>query len=327
VFVRDLVNGQTLCASVSSNGQVGNARSRTPAVSDDGRYVAFLSDASNLVTGDTNGVGDVFLHDFLTGATTRESVDSNGAQVVADPSIYSVVLSGDARFVTFCSAGFSAAPMPVYQAIVRDRLLGITRSVSQTPSGQDGDRPTWAASISQDGRFVAFATDASNIVPNDGFFSFDIFSYDLVGDSPSIVRYCSSAPTAHGCIPTISAVGVPRNASSGFTVTVQGAEGHRSGIIFYGLSGSQHTPFGSGAGTMCVRGPLQRTSIVDSGGTQGACDGALVLDWNAFLWTHPFVLGAPPVRGTTVWIQAWMREPTGPGGSTLSDALWFTVCP
>src|SRR2546425_47262 len=80
VFVHDRQTGTTTRVSVDSSGAQGNAGSYDPSMSADGRYVVFTSDASNLVPGDTNGVSDVFVHDLLTGATTRASVDSGGAQ-------------------------------------------------------------------------------------------------------------------------------------------------------------------------------------------------------------------------------------------------------
>ncbi len=66
-FVRDLVSGTTLLVSVSTSGGVGNGESRNPAMTPDGRYVAFVSAASNLVSGDANGIADVFVHDLRDG--------------------------------------------------------------------------------------------------------------------------------------------------------------------------------------------------------------------------------------------------------------------
>jgi len=325
VFVRDVVSGLTVRASVSSAGAQGNARSRNPDLSADGRFVVFQSDATNLVPGDTNDVGDVFVHDLWTGETRRVSVDSSGGQGLTES--FEASISADGRFVAFTSAAFTSAPTPRLQAMVHDRVTGETRNVSTTPDLLDANRNSWAPALSDDGRFVVFASDASDIVPNDPGINFDVFSYDREGASPTIASYCTSATTSHGCQPAISGVGVPRNAASGFTVTVSGVEGGKAGLFFYGVTGSQQVPFGAGTGTLCVRMPLQRTSTLQSSGTAGACDGQLTFDWNTYMWTHPGALGTPPVRGATVWIQAWMRDPLAAGGSSVSDALWFTVCP
>jgi hypothetical protein len=80
LFLRDVLVGETMRLSVASDGVQGNAHTRFGAVSADGRFVAFTSEASNLVPGDTNGEGDAFVHDGRTGQTTRVSVDSTGTQ-------------------------------------------------------------------------------------------------------------------------------------------------------------------------------------------------------------------------------------------------------
>src|ERR1019366_9965343 len=79
VFVRDMVSGATLLVSVSTNGQVGNGASRSPAMTPDGRYVAFVSAANNLVAGDTNGIPDVFVRDLQANVTTLVSVGARSA--------------------------------------------------------------------------------------------------------------------------------------------------------------------------------------------------------------------------------------------------------
>jgi hypothetical protein len=73
--------------------------------------------------------------------------------------------------------------------------------------------------------------------------------------------------------------------------------------------------------------PTQRTAAQLSGGTAGACDGALSIDWNAYLAANPGALGAPFVGGETVWSQAWFRDPPASKTTNLSDGLRFTVCP
>src|SRR5436190_839729 len=108
VFVRDIVAGSTTRISTDSAGVQGNGNSDRAAISADGRFVAFRSEASNLVAGDTNSAFDVFVHDLSSGATTRVSVDSSGAEVngVSDfPSI-----SADGRFVAFRSSASSVVP-------------------------------------------------------------------------------------------------------------------------------------------------------------------------------------------------------------------------
>src|SRR5690606_196143 len=93
VFVRDLLLGTTVRASVSSSGEQADGASREPSISADGRFVAFSSVATNLVGGDTNGREDVFVRDLVLGTTTRVSVSSDGVE--ADRSSYFPSISAD----------------------------------------------------------------------------------------------------------------------------------------------------------------------------------------------------------------------------------------
>ena len=102
VFVHDRKTGTTERVSVDSAGDQGNGGSYDPAISADGRFVAFESDADNLVPGDTNGSTDVFVHDRKTGTTERVSVDSAGNQANSDSC--EPAISADGRFVAFYSA-------------------------------------------------------------------------------------------------------------------------------------------------------------------------------------------------------------------------------
>jgi Tol biopolymer transport system component len=101
MVVKDLQTGATMRVSTDSSGNQGNFWSCAPAISGDGRYVAFNSWATNLVPGDTNGTDDVFVKDLQTGITIRVSTDIAGAQ--ANDSSSSAAISGDGRYVTFYS--------------------------------------------------------------------------------------------------------------------------------------------------------------------------------------------------------------------------------
>ena len=101
IFVHDRQAGTTIRASVGPGGVLGIANSDDPAISADGRWVTFVSQANNLVVGDTNGREDIFVHDVQTGVTTRVSVGPGGAE--ADWSSGSPAISGDGRCVAFHS--------------------------------------------------------------------------------------------------------------------------------------------------------------------------------------------------------------------------------
>jgi len=175
--------GDTTIVSVDSSGAQSNNYSRFPSISADGRYVAFESEASNLVAGDTNGGGDVFVHDRQTGATTRVSVSSSGEQ--ANDSSGAAAISGDGRYVAFYSYASNLVAGDtngMIDTFVHDRQTGTTTRVSVDSSGAEAngnsDDNYFAVSISGDGRFVAFMSEASNLVAGDTNGAIDIFVHD-----------------------------------------------------------------------------------------------------------------------------------------------------
>ncbi len=196
VFVHDRQTGQTTRVSVASDGTEGNGFSGLPSISDDGRYVAFYSHADNLVSSDTNSKTDVFVHDRETGQTTRVSVASDGSQGAStyvwgalDPSI-----SADGRYVAFYSFfnnlvsgdtndfcdvdhdGYYQEECP--DIFVHDRQTSQTTRVSVASDGSEGWGESYWASISADGRYVAFHSGATNLVSNDTNGTWDAFVHD-----------------------------------------------------------------------------------------------------------------------------------------------------
>jgi len=195
VFVRDRLTGKTTRASVGNGDKQANGNSGEAAISADGRFVAFASYASNLVAGDTNKcvqkypVGrrpsarrypcaDVFVRDRATGKTERVSLSSRDTQASGDSGLRGLAISGDGRYVAFSSEastlvagdtdGCHAERLTCSDVFVRDRLTGKTTLASVG----SGDKPTngdsYEPSISADGRFVAFSSEASNLVACSG---------------------------------------------------------------------------------------------------------------------------------------------------------------
>jgi hypothetical protein len=78
---------------------------------------------------------------------------------------------------------------------------------------------------------------------------------------------------------------------------------------------------------LCVKSPTQRTVVQSSGGTAGACDGQLVLDWNAFQTANPASLGNPWMAGDKVFVQGWYRDPPAVKTTNLTDAVELTYVP
>ncbi|MFN0009809.1 MAG: TolB family protein [Planctomycetota bacterium] len=127
VFVRDRQSGTTERASIDSGGIQANNNSRNPAISADGRYVAFASDAANLVAGDSNGVQDVFVRDRQSATTQRVNLHSDGTQANSESAYPSI--SGDGRYVSFRSSATNLVPGDTNgsdDVFVRDRTGGLT---------------------------------------------------------------------------------------------------------------------------------------------------------------------------------------------------------
>jgi len=188
--------------SVASDGSqaVGSFLAEEPAITPDGRFVAFDSNASNLVAGDTNGRIDIFVHDRLTGVTTRESVSSDGTQ--GDRDSYAPSISADGRFVAFASTAtnlIASMTITEYQIYVRDRTLGVTSLVSASAGGTPGNGSSLGnPSISADGRFISFNSDASNLVPGDTNGLSDIFTRDRVSGTITRDSVASDGTQAAG---------------------------------------------------------------------------------------------------------------------------------
>ncbi len=162
-----------------------------------------------------------------------------------------------------------------------------------------------------------------------GDFNVDTLALKLAG--PSITSFCTSSTTTNGCSPAMSGSGTPSaSASSGFTLSASAVEGQRAGLVFYGVDNSNWTPLPWLTGStsfLCVKPPTQRTTAQSSGGTAGACDGALSIDWSAFVASNPGSLGAPFQAGDRVFAQGWFRDPGAPKTTNLSNGLEFVVAP
>jgi Tol biopolymer transport system component len=180
-FVRDRQTGVTTRVSVGPGGAQANFFSAAPALSADGRIVAFGSVASNLVPGDSNDIFDVFVRDLRTGVTRRVSVGPGGAQANGESFAGPLSLSADGRFVAFDSRASNLVLRDtngVQDVFVRDRRADVTRRVSVGRGGAQANGFSSGAAISADGRFVAFFSEASNLVPGDTNGVLDAFVRD-----------------------------------------------------------------------------------------------------------------------------------------------------
>ena len=218
IFLRDRLTGTTTRVSVSTAGAQANGSSYGPAISGDGRFVAFESDASNLVAGDTNSARDIFLRDTQAGTTTRVSVSSLGAQTSLLSSM--AAISGDGSVLAFTSADGNLVPgigNGAWQVFVHERLTGVTTLGSVALAGGAANGFCYSPSFSNDGRWLCFSSLASNLASADGDGFQDIF----VRDRLSGVTVCSSVSTAG--IKGTDTSAWPRISADGGTVAFQSA--------------------------------------------------------------------------------------------------------
>ncbi|HVZ93877.1 MAG TPA: hypothetical protein VG797_05155 [Phycisphaerales bacterium] len=214
VFVATaFVSGQTTTrVSLASDGFTqGNGGSEAPAVSADGRFVAFQSDATNFVPDDTNASSDIFVHEIQTGHTTRVSVVTGGGQ--ANGRSLSPTISADGRYVAFWSLASNLVAGDTNSftdAFVHDNTTGETRRVSVCTDGTQANGSSYYPITSGNGRFVAFTSDASNLVPEPpGSALLQIYVHDmLTGENTRVSVGPSGIPGNNTSYPTsISADG------------------------------------------------------------------------------------------------------------------------
>jgi Tol biopolymer transport system component len=236
VVIRDRWENVTKVVGPARSGAAENEWSGNAAISEDGRVVVFESTITDLLADrDQNGVRrDIYLFDVPTGVLRRVSVDNAGLQSPVGSS-YSPAVSADGRYVAFTStAELDAGPgapgassggagvkaggtagasdtsrRPLSQVYVRDTVLNVTRRVSVCPRGAAPDGRSWHPVISGDGRYVAFVSDATNLVSGDRNRSPDVFLYDTQAESTVVISRSAKAGTANGAssLPAISGDG------------------------------------------------------------------------------------------------------------------------
>ncbi|HYI52749.1 MAG TPA: FG-GAP-like repeat-containing protein [Microlunatus sp.] len=198
VFIRDRVAKVTDRVSLTGAGREGDGASGGPAISRDGRYVAFSSSAANLVSGDTNNSADVFVRDRSLGTTTRISIATGGAQ--ANGPSGGASISGDGRYVGFPSeastlvAGDTNGSTDVF---VRDLVVGSTVRVNVTDDEEETTGRVHLGGVG-DGGQVAFWSDAATLVPDDTNDAADVFLRDTVDGTTSRVSVDSTGRQADG---------------------------------------------------------------------------------------------------------------------------------
>ena len=218
--------------SVSTAGAAANGDSSTPSVSADGRYVAFSSDATNLVAGDTNNARDVFVRDTLQGTTVRVTgVGGQGNGVSISP-----VLSDDGRYLAFTSLADNLVPGDTnrYPDVFRYALASHSLDlVSVAPGGVPADQASSSPDISADGRWVAFGSWARNLSAADTNKWSDVYVRDMTAGTPVLVSltYRNRAANNSSYAPSISDDGQRVAYESAATDMVVGDKGARDVFV------------------------------------------------------------------------------------------------
>ena len=210
IIVYDLLGQTAERVSRDNNGILGNGDSFSPSLSDDGRYVAFYSFADNLVPDDTNDAEDVFVKDRQTAAVVRASVASDGTQ--GDGDSYTPAISGDAGYVAFRSLASNLVAGDTngsWDIFVHDLQTSTTERVSVATDATQANDHSYAPSISDDGRFVVFRSNARNLVGDDTNNRWDIFLHDRQTATTTRVNLTASSQQGdlHSYEPVISGDG------------------------------------------------------------------------------------------------------------------------
>ncbi len=195
LYRKDLQSGGIRRVIENAQGQDGGSGTHA-AISPDGRYVAFVSSATNLVPGDSNGVDHVYRKDFRTGAVVRVSTGASGLQ--ADSYCWKPSISADGRYIAFHSNASNLVPEPdwMHHVFRKDLQTGAVAVVSANAAGERGNWASDDAKISADGRYVVFHSDATNLVPGDTNDRPELFCKDL--QTGLVTRVCTATSGAEG---------------------------------------------------------------------------------------------------------------------------------
>ena len=221
VFVRDLQTSTTTLISVNTNGMGGgNGNSSHASISTNGQFVLFSSDANDLVANDTNGIrgliggviqtsgfADIFLRDLISGTTTMVSVGTNGSGAWGGRW---PIMTPDARFVVFLSepADLLAGETNYSELFIRDMQMGVTRAVAPRVNNNDSRSRASSASVSVDGRRVAFVSTATNLGPNEVNQTGDVYVRDVPGASTywassNLTIYFNTVTNGYKCLNSV----------------------------------------------------------------------------------------------------------------------------
>jgi len=339
IFLHDRLSGSTQLVSSGLAGAPADGQSSHPALSADGRFVAFTSVATNLIAGDLNGFDDVFLNDLVSGSIERVSVTLLGSE--ADNWSAFPFINGDGRFVGFSSKSdtlVAGDSNTVRDLFVRDRLAGTTEQLSLDGNSVGVDDESSGQSISADGLHCVFQSDNDDLVPNDLNLRSDVFlrvrganfAQHCFGDGSAGLCPCGNTGlSGRGCAHSSDARGARLVAGGEPTldsVVIAAHELPPSALCIL-LQGSQTIPAASfGDGLRCAGGQLLRLY------SRNASLGSVSLPgpFDTPLSARAAQLGAPIPTGAQRCYQFYFRDAAAgfcpaPQGSTFNTSPAITI--
>lgn len=200
-------------ASNSASGGDADDANYRPAVSGNGRFVVYSSDATNIIENDVNGFTDIFLYDRLNGKTELVSITSFGEQLNAGSSLFNNSVSDDGRYIAFTTTATNISfesTNGLMLAYVHDRVSGMTTLVSKSSGGAIPNSSCTRARISGDGRFIIYSSTATNLANDvDDTNDTDIFVYDRdTGNTEcASVNAAGKSPVGAAAFSSVSADG------------------------------------------------------------------------------------------------------------------------
>jgi Tol biopolymer transport system component len=341
VFVHDLLTGQTEIASVQTGGGLSSGDCLYVSISSDGRYVAFGSDASDLVPGDTNGQWDVFVHDRVNKTTERVSVASDGTE--ANGSMGFTAISDDGRYVAFGDFATNLVPTPLHadwNIYVHDRTNGTTELESASSAGvaANGNSGLYALCLSGDGRYVGFASDGSNLAFGDTNATTDVFVRDRTGGTavtslcePGVAgviacpcanppggpgRGCDNSAATRGAM--LAATGGAYLSSDSLMFSTDSEKPTATSVVLQGTAVASNGVV-YGQGVRCVGGVLKR--LFTKTATGGRIHAPNFAGGDPSVSARSAAKGNPIAAGESRWYLVFYRDPIVLGGCPAGSAF------
>jgi Tol biopolymer transport system component len=341
VFLRDRLSGTTELISLATGGQFGNVDSWSPSLTPDGRLVAFVSSATNLVTGDTNAFPDIFVRDRGLGTTERVSISTGGGEGNGVSTLCSISANG--RFVSFISAATNLVGGDTNGArdvFLHDRSTGRTELVSVALGGGSGNlQSNGINQVSENGSLVVFTSQASNLVNNDTNGFWDVFLRDggaippgtdvcQAGSGGVLSCPCANPPSGapRGC-DNSAGTGGAQLASSGLASLVLdgvvfSTNGENPTATSIVLQGDTEVTAGAvfGQGVLCVGGSLKRLYVKTASGGSFTAPSA----GDPSVSARSAALGDTLTAGMTRWYAVYYRDPIVLGGCPSTSTFNIT---